>query len=285
MITPSCPSLRLLALVISRHARLPALLLFVAVGPPVLRRPLGDEPVELGVYAVCYVHKVPFCAVLCTHEGVHKARAMRWGVMTHPSLLSVRPDSACSAAMLLAPISTTALGRPRSGRVRSRARLAGAPPLRRVLPSSASLWPGNGRTSGHRWGYARWSWLPRLWPPSRPPRVVAFRPPPARLVGLYRSCRRFSRSHYLRLLWSSHTSSNVSLSGFASLATVSPRASRAPRSTSLMVVPDTPLFSASSSTVSSLFSLIRRNSRPNRSSLTPPASIAGSLLSPPRRPP
>src|SRR5215208_1503529 len=39
-----------------------------------------------------------------------------------------------------------------------------------------------------------------------------------------------------------------------------------------MVVADTPLFSASSSTVSPLSSLIHRSSRPNRSSLTPPAS-------------
>src|SRR5215216_2986966 len=100
----------------------------------------------------------------------------------------------------------------------------------------------------------------------------------SRQVG--KSCRRFSRSRYPRLLWSAHTSSNVSPSGFASLATVSPRASRAPRSTLLMVVTDTPLFSASSSTVSPLSSLIRRSSRPNHSSLTPRPSSK-----PPRGPP
>src|SRR5215203_4957204 len=98
--------------------------------------------------------------------------------------------------------------------------------------------------------------------------------------GVGGSCRRFSRSRYLRLLWSAHTSSNVSPSGLASFATVSPRTSRAPRSTTLMVVTDTPLFSASSSTVSPLSSLIRRSSRPNHSSLTPRPPLWGVLARP-----
>src|SRR5918992_2819298 len=64
--------------------------------------------------------------------------------------------------------------------------------LRSALLSSASLRPGNRRTSGRRGDFPRLSWLPSLWAPSRPPRALAVQPRRAWWSGPYRSCGHFS---------------------------------------------------------------------------------------------
>src|SRR5215203_3479658 len=68
-------------------------------------------------------------------------------------------------------------------------RLPGSPSNPCPFRRSASLRPGDGRTSGRRRTFARGSWLPCPWPPSRPRRARAVRPPHARRIGYSRSWR------------------------------------------------------------------------------------------------